>query len=96
MEDKRTILFKKKIEELLKFIIEKDKIYAGSEPCGNIKDNAKAFDVTPIQFCKLRINEKWNRIRQNPNDTEIAKEEFRDIWGYTFLGLILIDMEVKE
>jgi len=92
----REELFTKKALELVKFLIEKDTKYAGDTPIGNIKDNAKTFNITPLKFCELRINEKWNRVRQNIDDINIVKEEFKDIWGYTLLGLLLIDEEENK
>ena len=91
--DKRRILFEQKTKELLEFLIEKDSRYAGKEPLGNIKDNARTFNISPLKFCLLRINEKWNRVRHNIENLTIIKEELRDIWGYALLGLLLIDEE---
>ena len=96
VKDERRKLFEQKVKELVEFLIEKDAKYAGEVPIGNIKDNAKTFKITPLKFCQLRINEKWNRIRQNIDDIKIVKEEFRDIWGYCLLGLLLIDDDEEE
>ena len=93
MEISREELFRKKLEELLQFVLEKDQKYSGDKPLNSIVDNAKAFNITPLKFCLLRINDKWNRVRNNPEDVKLIAEELRDIWGYAFEGLILIDME---
>jgi len=93
LKDERRILFEQKAMELLEYLIEKDAKYAGEKPLGNIKDNAKTFGITPLKFCLLRINEKWNRVRHNSNNIDIINEELKDIWGYCLLGLLLIDEE---
>lgn len=87
----REHLFRKKANELLKFLMEKDRKYAGDTPLGNIKEYSKKWNISPIRMILVRIDDKLNRVSRNIDDKLIVEEELRDIWGYSLIGLILLD-----
>lgn len=89
----RKELMKKKLDELLEFLVEKDEKYAKEEPFGNIMKIGENWHMEPSRWCCIRINEKINRMLQNPENREIRREELTDIWGYCLIGLILMDKE---
>jgi len=87
----RESIFKNKTSELLEFLIDKDRKYAGNMPLGNIKEYSVKWDISPIKVLLIRIHDKLNRISKNLDDKEILREEVRDIWGYSLIILILMD-----
>ena len=95
MTNARESIFKNKANELLKFLIDKDRKYAGDVPLGNIKEYSVKWDISPIKVLLIRIHDKLNRISKNLDDKEILREEIRDIWGYSLIILILMDEGVE-
>jgi len=91
----REKVFRKKADELLEFLMEKDRKYAGNVPLGNIKEYSVKWSISPIKVLLIRIHDKLNRISKNLDDKEILREEIRDIWGYSLIILILMDEGVE-
>ena len=83
MSVKREELFGAIVEYNLAKLIKKDEQYAGDTPVGAIR-KATIF-VDPKSMILQRIQEKWNRILENPRDEDILDEELFDIWGYIVL-----------
>jgi len=82
--------------KLTDFLAEKDRKYADDELGGNIKDSSETWGVEPSKWCCMRINEKVNRMKVNPDDKKIRKEELQDIWGYALLGLWFLQKSEVE
>jgi nucleoside 2-deoxyribosyltransferase len=91
----REMLFRQKAENLLNMLIEKDRKYAGNEPLGSLKTHEK-LGISALTWCIARMNEKFNRIKNNLNDTRIIEEELKDIWGYSLLAMIALDEQKQN